>query len=64
MKIENKQQVLDYIVANTSCKDLRNANTSLSKSLKSATEGSTIKIYKTRFMIKENKAWIYKEDKV
>lgn len=63
MVLDNRQQVVSYILNNTNCKDLRNANTSLNKALKTATEGDTIKIYKTRFQIKDNKAWIYAEDK-
>ena len=61
--IENKQQVIDYLVNYTGCKDERNAKAAIGKAVKGIAHGDTIKIYKTRFMYQpDNKLWIYVAD--
>jgi len=61
--VTNKQQVIDYLVNYTGCKDERNAKASIAKATKDIDYGDTIKIYKTRFMYNtDNKLWIYVAD--
>lgn len=61
--VHNIDQVISYLLNNTTCKDEKNAKASLTKALDRIRDRMTIKVYKTRFKVQGNELWIYQDDK-